>query len=207
MKEEKDKASGGKRESERTPKEKKEKSHRERRGSRHKRREEAEAPREEKEASEDSAFNPEEKALRSTAPKAACSVKPENPTGQENTGTGEVENEFSEAEVGTEEGLADLDEREGRRSVSPRSGSYKDRKRSRRTRSRSRRRRRSEEEEERRERDKSSSQHRDEVERARGGYSSSARPVDSWTSRNTLPTRRGGEQVLNGPEEKTSRPR
>lgn len=146
-KEEKDKASSGKRTSEKTHKDKKEKTHRDRRGSGHRRGEGERTAPAKREPSGESAFNAEETALRTTAPKAAIVARPKSVVNSDEQGVEETENELSGKEEDREEEIEDeVDERESKEPISPRSPSYKDRKRSRRTRSRSRRRRRREEE-------------------------------------------------------------
>ena len=169
------KASAATTEVTKAPKEKKEKTHRGHRESGH-RKEKSDRPAPvKKKVSEDSAFNSEEAALRTTAPKAACGVKSEvkEPAGEE--GVEEFEKEDSEQQVPEEEKI-DEDEREREEDLSPRSDSVRDKKRSRRTRSRSRRRRRREEESERRPRDDSRDRGQDDLERAWEGQSSSAHP-------------------------------
>ena len=170
------KASAAKGETAKAPKKEKEKAHRERRESRHRRerRDRSEVP-PKHEVSEDSAFNSEEAALRTTAPKAACGVKAEVKEPVEEEEVEEFEKEDSEAAVPEGE-RTEENEREREEDLSPRSDSARDKKRSRRTRSRSRKRRRRQEESDRRQRGDSREDEREELERAREGQSSSAHP-------------------------------
>ena len=177
LRREESKASSRKEEAPRTKKEEKHRSHRERRGDRHRESGGDRSVKSKQEPSEDSAFNTEEAALRTTAPKSACVGKPENKAASDELEVEESEKVCTEKEASEEED-EEGDVREKKEPRSPRSPSVRDRKRSRRTRSRSRRRRRRQEESEQRHRDIEQHEDREEVERAREGHSSSAHPRD-----------------------------
>ena len=127
------------------------------------------------EPSEDSAFNSEEKNLRTTASKSFARPAPLGKR-VEKVG-GASAQEISEEEVATEPETEEVvgSERERKRPISPRSPSVRDKKRSRRTRSRSRRRRRKEDSDRGRV-ERSPDPYQEEVDRAREGHSSSAHP-------------------------------